>query len=789
MSDSSGLAPNPYVGLRPFFFEDSLYFFGRDQQTAELLETLHREQFLAVVGSSGCGKSSMVRAGLIPMLLGGFLVQDRDKWSIVRMKPGDAPMANLAAGLAAIRDDTPASEDAAAIEAIIREDNVQGLVEFVKRQLQPNENVLILVDQFEEIFAYRQNEDDDQLDVSRKRRKERARRRAEAAEFVDLLLRISERRDLPVYVTLTMRTDFLGDCDVFYGLPEAMNRGRYLVPRLGRQQLREAIHGPVLLMMEKIAPRLLDRLLNELGDRSDRLPVLQHALLRTWDAWQADGGVGPIDIRHFDKAGGLEGALSQDAKRAMQGLDAKITAGIFKRLTDTDISQRRVRRPARISELMAVTGASKEVVEEVVDHFRENRRRFLYPSVDGKPDDPRIDMAHESLIRQWEDLRDWVDEERESRDQFLELVDRGRGNRANLQDQDLRFALNWRSSYKPTREWAERYSRHTDDFDVAMAYLDASQKEAEAEAIRERELAEKEKRLACEEKKRLEADTMRRKRMNRVAVAVTAGFAVIAVFAGWQWFEAVQARKGQAEAMGLANASEEVVTNSAVLSGLWEDDGVMDDFVKSQYLALLEPLAGKPEELENTWQRRITALDDWASAVKSTEAVENDPQKAIPEKIKAWQGILSTRSPRIGPDAVRTIGDAKTRVESHRNVLEGSVEIREGTFAVCAADPFCPSTCQGINVKEGKRICVSFLADTHAEDRRESVELEWTHFADDGTTLLWGRRIPDILGRTYKQNQTLSNVNAVAKEGRSEIRIKNRSGDLIFRQPLEVSGS
>ena len=163
-------------------------------------------------------------------------------------------------------------------------------------------------------------EDDDSeknLDVAR--RQERARRKAEAADFVDLLLALAEQRDLPIYVALTMRTDFLGDCDLFYGLPEALNRGRYLVPRMTREQLRDAVECPALLLGAEIAPRLLDHVLNELGDRFDRLPVLQHALLRTWDAWQRAGSVGPVDLRHFESAGGLEGALDQDAEGALRG--------------------------------------------------------------------------------------------------------------------------------------------------------------------------------------------------------------------------------------------------------------------------------------------------------------------------------------------------------------------------------------------------------------------------------------------------------------------------------------
>src|SRR5271165_5239765 len=150
-----------------------------------------------------------------------------------------------------------------------------------------------------------------------------------------------------------MRTDFLGGCDLFRGLPEALNRSRYLVPRMSRERLRDAVECPVLIEGADASPRLLDQLLNELGDRFDRLPLLQHALQRTWAEWQAAGCIGPLDLRHYEAAGGIEGALDQDAENAMEGLDAAVVARVFKRLTDTDRSGRRVRSPARVNELMA----------------------------------------------------------------------------------------------------------------------------------------------------------------------------------------------------------------------------------------------------------------------------------------------------------------------------------------------------------------------------------------------------------------------------------------------------
>ena len=97
---------NPFVGLRPFEIEDSLYYFGRNEQTKTLLRKLHQHHFVAVIGSSGSGKSSLIRAGVIPQLEAGFLVQDCDQWLIAKMKPGETPLNNLITSLS-----TPSNEN------------------------------------------------------------------------------------------------------------------------------------------------------------------------------------------------------------------------------------------------------------------------------------------------------------------------------------------------------------------------------------------------------------------------------------------------------------------------------------------------------------------------------------------------------------------------------------------------------------------------------------------------------------------------------------------------------
>jgi energy-coupling factor transporter ATP-binding protein EcfA2 len=418
---------NPYVGLRPFEADDTHLFFGRSAQTTELLEALHRHRFLGVVGSSGCGKSSLIKAGLVSALRGGFLIEDREQWSIARLTPGDSPLENLAGALA---EALGGSFDTAGLRQEIQLDGIESVCDRLLRSMTPETNLLVIVDQFEEIFAFRGRMDagEDGLDGEARRR--RFQRRAEAADFVSVLLALTKRRGAPIYVVFTMRSDFLGDCDIFYGLPESMNQGRYLVPRLTPKQLEEAIAGPAKFSGAEISKPLLDRLRNELGDRFDRLPVLQHALLRTWEKWSEKGGAGAIDIVHYEDAGTLEGALGIHAGLLLDGLskdlvpagaaaeDAKrkeelerTVAGVFQSLTDTDAANRQVRRPARLSRIAEENGLTRERVKLILKPFLD--AGFVYATVEqeaGEEDDTRYSLSHESLIRQWDKLKGWVAE-------------------------------------------------------------------------------------------------------------------------------------------------------------------------------------------------------------------------------------------------------------------------------------------------------------------------------------------------------------------------------------------
>ena len=266
MSSGDMQRSNPFPGLRPFGSDDHHLFFGREEQTAALLQLLRKNRFLAVVGTSGSGKSSLVRAGMIAALYGGTMTHAGSAWEVMILRPGGSPIENLAKAM--VDADLYDAEDPNSLPRLKATLNRSrfGLVEAMKQSdvFEEGTNLLVVIDQFEELFRFRQQGINSE---------------EAAAAFVNLLLTASQQTECPIYVTITMRSDYLGDCSEIPGLAEAVNDGEYLIPRLLRDQKRDAIEKPVGVGGAKISPLLVQRLLNDVGDDSDQLPVLQHALM------------------------------------------------------------------------------------------------------------------------------------------------------------------------------------------------------------------------------------------------------------------------------------------------------------------------------------------------------------------------------------------------------------------------------------------------------------------------------------------------------------------------------
>lgn len=476
---------NPFPGLRPFEDnkQDVRVFFGRRDQVDELLARLHEHRFVGVIGESGCGKSSLVRAGLLPVLHAGFMVGAGSRWRIATMRPGRDPVLNLARALessdALATTDDDLAQRVGMTNAVLQSGSL-GLIEVVQQaDLQPDENVLIVVDQFEELFTFRESVGPAYAD--------------EAAAFVKLILEAAKSPDVPVYVLATMRSDFIGKCAQFRNLPETLNEGLFLVPRLTREQLHEAIEGPVKVAGAEIAPRLVNRLLNELGDKSDELPVLQHALMRTWTLWREKKTPKvALDVADYEETGGIADALSRHGNQILGSLtpeQQKIAERVFKALTMLGGDNLGVRRPTPFKDLCKIADAAPKDVRDVVNAFRAEGVSFLTPSGRSAIEENTwIDLTHEALMRTWDTLRDWVAQEAESAKEYRRLVDAqelyAERKGGLLVDPQLSFAELWRDRAHPTQAWAERYGGAIES---VLPYIARSREEVAAEQRRKEE--------------------------------------------------------------------------------------------------------------------------------------------------------------------------------------------------------------------------------------------------------------------------------------------------------------
>jgi WD40 repeat protein/tetratricopeptide (TPR) repeat protein len=526
---------NPFPGLRPFTQEEDYLFFGREEQTVELLQRLAGNRFLAVVGTSGSGKSSLVRCGLLSQLLGGNMLAAGAAWEVAVTHPGGNPLALLTEALldAGLYDRHKENTRENLLATLSR--SHFGLVEAVKQAgLSAGTNFLLVVDQFEEIFRFH----------------EAGQMQQEAAnEFVSLLLEAVAQKEVPIYVVLTMRSDFIGECGQFEGLAEKVNRGEFLIPRLTREQYKRVIEGPIKVAGGTIAPRLLQRLLNDLGQQADQLPCLQHALMRTWNVWSGNGDSEALDLDDYHCVGRMSQALSLHADEVYQSLASDrqraLCQGIFQALTVEEVNSRGVRRPQRLGRLCQVLDVEAEQLRPIIDAYRQSGVTFLMPSPEVElTDQTVIDISHESLMRVWTRLRQWVAEETQAAGIYRRLAEsadlREQGKAGLYRDPELGIALAWRESRRPNAAWAERYRS---GFARALDFLEASRgasaaEEQAREVARRREL-EQAQELAEARQLRLEQQQRAARRMRWMI----AGLAVVALVAGLAFVAALVANK------------------------------------------------------------------------------------------------------------------------------------------------------------------------------------------------------------------------------------------------------
>ena len=506
---------NPFKGLRAFSEADAENFFGREALVQQLLARLAEggdlSRFLAVIGPSGSGKSSVVRAGLIPALRRGGL-PGSENWFIVDMLPGKHPLEELEASLLRVAVNPPPS-----LLAQLKDGN-RGLLRAVRRILPADDSVelVLVIDQFEEVFTLVEDE-------------------AERALLLESITTAVMEERSRLRVIITLRADFTDRPLRYMDFGEMMNRRFEFVLPLTADEVERAVAGPAQRLGLRLEKGLVSTIIREAGNQPGTLPLLQHALSELFE--RRDGRM--LTNKAYQEIGGVLGALGRSAEAIFSGLDQagqNVTRQLFLRLMTLGEGNEDTRRRVLREEVEGLS-ASPGQLPIVIEAF--GRARLLTFDHDPVTRGATIEVAHEALLREWARLREWL---RESRtDLRLQRQLAGAESEWQNAQRDTSFLL--------TGARLEHFEGWTGNTTVALtqsehAFLDASLQERDRRESEERtrqirefenlqKLAETETQRA-EEQARSATQLRKRAYYLTGALVIAIVMAVAAIFLGRQ---------------------------------------------------------------------------------------------------------------------------------------------------------------------------------------------------------------------------------------------------------------
>ncbi|MBI2927004.1 MAG: TIR domain-containing protein, partial [Verrucomicrobia bacterium] len=506
----------PYRGLLYFREEDAPFFFGREKAIEGLAAAARQKRFLAVVGASGCGKSSVVRAGLVPQLR-----RDRDTtWEIATLVPGDQPLKALAAALLPFLEPAMTETDRLAEVGKLAGHFASGAIslrDVVQRVLarQPGTDRLLLVaDQWEELYTLAPHAE--------------ARRR-----FIDELLDSSVRG--PLTVVLTLRGDFVGSALAYRLLCDRLQDAQINLGPMTRAELEQAVTQPAARVGLAFKPGLAERILDDVGDEPGHLPLLEFVLRRLWEARHH----GQLLHAAYERMGGLQGAVADKAERfysTLSGPEQAAVQRLFLQLVRPGEAAEDTRRRERLDE---IPESSRDLVKRLADE------RLLVTTKSAETGEETCEVAHEALIRHWRRFKEWLNADRE----FLLWRERlraqlGEWEHADKSEETLLRGPILAEADRWLRDRADRLTPHEHDFITGSTEARERRRQEERDRQQrdletERELRQtKEASARAAEKRAAEAET-HSKKLNLALIAATV-MMIVAMVAGRMSLKAKQ---------------------------------------------------------------------------------------------------------------------------------------------------------------------------------------------------------------------------------------------------------
>jgi len=528
----------PFRGLEAFDSEHAEFFFGRERLVQQLVTQLdelanprgerrHSPRFLAVVGASGSGKSSLVQAGLAPALQ-GQPKSGNQSWLIKTMRPGSHPLKELAAlSKSLVAQESQKRQPQARLQAQLLEDgrtfhrNTQSNL----ARLPDQSRLLLIVDQFEELFTLCHS-------------------KQERARFIENLLYAAAVDTGSVTVLITMRADFYHHCATYQDLADRISSQQLLLGPMNQQELRRAIEQPAHRVGLKFEPELVNTILEDVAQQPGSLPLLQHALLELWE--RREGRM--LTLQAYHESGGVAQAIARRAEAIFTQLstgEQAIFRRIMLRLTQPGEGTEDTRRRARKRELVPATESDRaKSVENVLQKLITGR--LITASRDVATGEELVDVAHEALIRGWERLRRWIEESRASLRIHRRLTEAAQ---SWVQAQRDPSYLYQGARLAEVQEWAATHPHDLNDQEAE--FLNDSQAatraaEEEKERIRQRELAQAQA-LAVEQHQRAEIEARASRRLRWLAIGL-AGMTLLGVVVAGLALQQRQIAQQQTEA-------------------------------------------------------------------------------------------------------------------------------------------------------------------------------------------------------------------------------------------------
>jgi WD40 repeat protein/transcriptional regulator with XRE-family HTH domain len=521
----------PYKGLRYFEETDAELFFGREALSDRLLERIvdrlgSDQRFLAIIGASGSGKSSVVRAGLIPAL---HWQQASSGWPVVVMTPSAHPLEALAESLIQeIQPGLPARKlmGELAHDPMILSESLNRMARDIN-----SAHTVLIVDQFEELFTLCRNG-------------------AEQTAFVDGLMSVAFQEHGIGMIAIVLRADFYAHCAHFSLLRQVISQHQEYIGPMTNEELRRAIAEPARRGHWDFEPGLVDLLLHDVGadmghtPEPGALPLLSHALLATWQRRRGR----TLTLSGYSASGGVRGAIAETAESVFHDLlepeQREVARQIFLRLTELggETSTADTRRRVNIEELVS-SPDKRDVVNEVLLTLAD--ARLITTGQD------TAEVAHEALIREWPTLRGWLEEDREGLRLHRRLTEAAQEWDSLSRDPGVLYrgarlaqAIEWSQVHQDDVNQLER-----DFLGASQAQFEMENVQREAQRQRELQVAQQ---LAEAERARAEEQSRSSRRLRLRAVYLTISLVIVGILALTAlllWQQTVQANR-------LANSRE-----------------------------------------------------------------------------------------------------------------------------------------------------------------------------------------------------------------------------------------